>query len=164
MQELFSHSVSNSLRPRELQNCRRHRFKSLIWEDPTCWGATKSELILCYRAWKPQQLKPELPRTHTPEQEKPLQWNAHTPKLVRSSHSPQLEKSLHGNQDPAQPNIKQMNKIILKIWKRAWRAWVDFGQKDNNPCQNLEAGSSIPGKHKLSWRPDWGLRCPVTLL
>ena len=41
-----------------------------------------------------------------PQQEKAPQWEACIPQLDRSPHSPQLEKSLCGNQDPAQPKIK----------------------------------------------------------
>ena len=57
--------------------CRRHRFDPLIWEDPTCHGATKAHvpqlLSLCYRAQKLQLRKPQYPRAHALQKEKPLQ-------------------------------------------------------------------------------------------
>ena len=51
--------------------------RSLVWEDSTCWGATKS---VCYRAYPPQK-------------EKPLLWDTCAPQLESSPHSLQLEKS-----------------------------------------------------------------------
>ena len=50
-------------------------------------------LSLCSRAYRPQLLKPTPPRAHALQQEKPPQWEAHTPPLERSPHSPQLEKA-----------------------------------------------------------------------
>ena len=76
------------------------RVRSLVQEDPTCWGATRPA---CYNYWAyalepgihnywghvPQTLKPTCPAAHAPQQEKP----------------PQLENSSHSNKDPAQPKI-----------------------------------------------------------
>ena len=78
---------------------------SLIQEDPTCCGAAKSvchDYRACAReprslncwAHTPKVLKPTGPRARAP-QEKPLQWEAHTPQLESSPHSPHLEKSPH---------------------------------------------------------------------
>ena len=42
------------------------------------------------------------PRAHAPQQ-KPLWWEASVPQLEGSRRSPQLEKSLHSKEEPAQP-------------------------------------------------------------
>ena len=66
------------------------RVQALVWEDPTCLGATKPSvpqlLSLRSRACEPQLLSPRpatteahVPRAHAPQQEKPLQWEARTP-------------------------------------------------------------------------------------
>ena len=44
------------------------------------------------------------PRFWAPQQEKPAQWEAHTPQLESNPNSLQLEKSLH-SKDPVQPKI-----------------------------------------------------------
>ena len=56
------------------------------------------QLSPCYRAQEPQLLTPcatttesTRPRACDPQQEKPLQWEA---------HALQLEKSLHSDEDP----------------------------------------------------------------
>ena len=43
------------------------------------------------------------PRARALWEEKPLQWGAQAPQLESSLRSPQLEKSWHSNEDPAQP-------------------------------------------------------------
>ena len=56
--------------------CRREKLvQSLIWEDSLMlWGDYGPQLLsLCSRAWVPQLLKPESPRVHAQQQEKPLQ-------------------------------------------------------------------------------------------
>ena len=54
-----------------------------------------------------QLRKPARPRAHAPQQEKPLQWEAWVPQLDSSPYSLQLEKSLHNNEDPAQPKTNE---------------------------------------------------------
>ena len=78
---------------------------ALVWEDPTCHGATKP---VCHNYWacalepashdywarEPQLLSPcattteaHAPRAHAPQQEKPLQWDACTPeRTVAPAH------------------------------------------------------------------------------
>ena len=84
---------------------------SLVWEDPTSRGATKHvnhsywacalEPGSCDNwAFALQLLKPVHPRAHAQQQEKIPQWK---PQPESSPHSPQLEKSLPSNEDPAQP-------------------------------------------------------------
>ena len=66
-------------------------------------------LRLCSRAWEPQLLKPAWPRAHALQQEKSpaMRSCALQPALP---HSPQLEKSRHSNEDPAQPKIMKLQK------------------------------------------------------
>ena len=88
----------------------------LLREDPTCFGATKP---LCHSCWTcaleprsqnhwdhlPQPLKSPHPRARAPQQEKPPQWEAHTP---------QLEGRLSLREDLAQPKINKQRKLLLK--------------------------------------------------
>ena len=50
-------------------------------------------LSLCSRARELQLLKPDHPRTHTLQQDKPPQWKAHVLQLETSPHPLQLEKA-----------------------------------------------------------------------
>ena len=87
------------------------RVQSLVWEDPTCCGATKPvrhNYWACSRARKPQLLSPRTttteahaPRAHAPQQEKPLQWEACSPQWRVAP--------MHSNEDPTQTKI---NKFI----------------------------------------------------
>ena len=56
---------------------------SLVWEDPTCHGATKpmhhNYWALASRAHKPQLLKLAYSRACAPQQEELLPWEASTP-------------------------------------------------------------------------------------
>jgi len=72
-------------------------------------------LRLCSRAWEPQLLKPAWPRAHALQQEKSpaMRSCALQPALP---HSPQLEKSRHSNEDPAQPKISKWNYKKEKKW------------------------------------------------
>ena len=76
---------------KDLLHCRQiiyhPSYQSLVWEDPTCHGATKP---VNYNYWAyaleprnhnywahvPQLLKPRHPRARVLQQEKPLQWEA----------------------------------------------------------------------------------------
>ena len=51
-------------------------------------------------------MKPVYPRARAPQQEKAQQWEACASQLESSPHSPQLEKSLRSNVDPARPKNK----------------------------------------------------------
>ena len=83
----------------------------LKWGRSRLGGATKFMHHNCWscalepESWKNQAhvlqlLKPECPRSCSLPQEKPLQ---------REAHAPKLEKSLGSNKDPAQPLNKQKN-------------------------------------------------------
>ena len=72
--------------------------RSLVWEDPTCGGATKlvchsSLLSLGSKAHTPQLLKPTCPGAHAPQQEEPPQREAQAPQLESGPHLPKLEKA-----------------------------------------------------------------------
>ena len=66
--------------------------------------------------WSPQATMTEAhePRARALQQEKPLQWEAHTPQLESSLHSPQLEKPHMKQQGPS--TAKNKIKINLKIY------------------------------------------------
>ena len=76
---------------------------SLVWEDPTCFRATKPvhncwacalEPGSCnYRILELQLLKPLHPWAHPPQQEKPLQWEACVSRLESSPQLPTREKA-----------------------------------------------------------------------
>ena len=81
------------------------QVQTLIWEDLTCRRATEP---MHHNYWacaleprEPQLPKPECPRAHAQQKEKPPQWEAHTPQLKSSPHFLQLEKSLCSNKDAA---------------------------------------------------------------
>ena len=59
---------------------------------------------ICCRATKPQLLR-LCRRVHASRQEKPPQWETHTPHLRSSPNSLQLEKSARNSEYPAQPKI-----------------------------------------------------------
>ena len=46
------------------------------------------------------------------KQEKPPKWELHTLQLESSPHVLQVEKSLHSNEDPAQPKINKQIKLF----------------------------------------------------
>ena len=81
------------------------QVRSLVWEDPTCRGATKPASHN-YWACVPQLLSPHAttteahtPRAHALQQEKPPQWEARTPQQS-CPRSPQLEKAHAQQQRP----------------------------------------------------------------
>ena len=78
--------------------------RALLWEAPTCCGATKPvhhNYWACapepashnYWACAPQLLKPTCSRACAPQQEKPPQWGAHAPQQRIAPLSPELEKA-----------------------------------------------------------------------
>ena len=76
------------------------QVQSLVREDPTRRGATKP----VHHDYWAGTVEPGHHNywAQAPQQEKPRQWEA---------RELQLEKSLRGNEDPAQPKI---NKVIFK--------------------------------------------------
>ena len=84
------------------------QVQSPVRQDPTCRGATKPAR---HDYWA-SSLEPGRHNywAQAAQQEKPQQWEAGEPQLESNPLSPQLEKSLWGNEDPAQPKV---NKIIF---------------------------------------------------
>ena len=89
--------------------------QSHVWEDPTRQGTTKlvSHNYLAYALepmgrnyWSLHVLEPVLHEKRSHCNEKP-----ENRQLESSPYSPQLEKSLYSNKDPAQPKT---NKIFKK--------------------------------------------------
>ena len=74
---------------------------------------TTTELVF-YRVCKPQLLKPACSRACAP-QEKLLPWEACTPQLESSSHSPQLEKGWAQQQRPSTAKHKYISKKKIKM-------------------------------------------------
>ena len=67
------------------------------------WACVLEPGSLNYWAHVLKPLKPEHPRACALQQKKPLQGEAHILQLESSPCSPQLEKSMCSNKDPAQP-------------------------------------------------------------
>ena len=61
------------------------------------------------------------PRAWAPQEEKPLQWEASASQPESSLCSAQLEKSPHGNEDPAQPKINKYFFFKKRFpWETEW--------------------------------------------
>ena len=101
---------------------------SLVWEDPTrkaakpihhnYWAcALEHENFNCWSPcvpWRAQQ------------QEKPPQWEACTPQVESSPCSPQLEKSLHINEDPVCQSLSHV-RLFDHPWTVAHQAPLSMG-------------------------------------
>ena len=96
--------------------------RSLVWEDPTCHGATnpmRHNYWDCalepashnYWARVPQLLKPVHPTACAPQQEKPPQWEARALQLKKARAQ---QRRLNTAKD------KEVNKIKLKIKIKNW--------------------------------------------
>ena len=89
------------------------QVRSLVREDPTCWGAIKPELhnycawVLEPRScndWSPSALEPS-----GPQEENPPQGEACPLQPGSSPSSPHLEKRPHSSEDPARPKKNLSN-------------------------------------------------------
>ena len=107
------------------------RVPSLMWEDPSCWRATKPmghnysacalEPESCnYWVHVLQLLKPICPRSmfHNKETEKPLQWEARVLQLENSPCLPQLEKSLCSG--VGHDWATSLSLFTFMHWRRKW--------------------------------------------
>ena len=94
------------------------RVRALVWEDPTCRGATKP---VSHNYWACAS------ETCAPQQERPRQWKVRAPRwrVAPACHS--WRKPSHRNEDPTQPKI---NKLILKKIKK--KKFKQKNQKTNN--------------------------------
>ena len=102
------------------------------------WARAPQLLSLCWRAWEPQLLspltqllKPESPKARARQQEKPPQWEVRALQR-RVAPLTTTEKSLHSNEDPAQPNRNKYFFKLLQIWPiGALLALVPFWNETN---------------------------------
>ena len=67
------------------------RVRALVWEDPTCRGATRS---VSHNYWACAS------GACAPQQERPRQWEARAPRWRVVPHLPQLEKALAQKRRP----------------------------------------------------------------
>ena len=98
---------------------------ALVWEDPTCHGATKPMHHNCWACTlepEPQLLntratttEAHTPRAHALQQEKPLQWEALTLQRRVAPARRNQRKPVHSNKDPMQPKIKYKIINLKKI-------------------------------------------------
>ena len=105
------------------------RAQSPVWKEPTCLGETRpfsapqglSRVLepRSHKCWAhlPKQLKHKSPRSHPLQQKKLLKGytcTPYTPQLERCPHSPQAEKTLCSNEDPAEPkrNSRKIKKTV----------------------------------------------------
>ena len=81
------------------------RVRALVWEDPTCRGATKP---VSHSYWACAS------GACAPQRERPRQWEARAPRWRMAPARRNWRKPSHRNEDPMQPKI---NKLInfLKI-------------------------------------------------
>ena len=114
--------------------------QSLLQEDLTSLGATKPLGSNCWAcALEPRSHNCWSLHALEPQQEKPPQWEAQATQLKSSPCSLQLEKSLSGRGDPAQPKIRKyqgegwgrvgsvMSQPIQRSWKSGRAIWVARG-------------------------------------
>ena len=82
------------------------RVRALVWEDPTCCGATKP---VSYSYWACAS------GGCAPPQERPRHWQARAPRWRVAPALRKWRKPSHRNEDPTQPKI---NIIINKLMKK----------------------------------------------
>ena len=85
------------------------RVRALVWEDPTCRGATRP---VSHNYWACAS------GACAPQQERLQQWEAHAPRWRGAPACHNWRKPSHRNEDPTQPKI---NKFIKK--KKSGMMW-----------------------------------------
>ena len=120
--------------------------QSLVWEDPTCFRATKPVHNCWACALEPGScnyriLEPLQPWAHRPQQEKPLQWEACVSRLESSPQLPTREKARATSKTPNSPKKKKKKKVVVgggvslkykKVKKKKKRSV----QKPHVPCSS----------------------------
>ena len=89
----------------------------LIWEDSTCLGTTKP-----HNYWSSHALELVLCN------EKPLQWEAHTPQLERGRYSPHLEKAPEQQQRASAAKTKKTKttkSLLFRAVLYSWQNWAE---------------------------------------
>ena len=89
---------------------RSHVPRSMQARAPQLLSLRSRAQALQLLSHVPQMPKPASPRGRALQREKPPQ-RALAPQLESSLHSPQLEESPHGTEDPAQPKLKSNKQI-----------------------------------------------------
>ena len=74
------------------------RVRALVWEDPTCHGATKP---MCHNYWACAS------GACAPQQERPREWEACTLRWRVAPACRNWRKPSHRNEDPTQPKINK---------------------------------------------------------
>ena len=74
------------------------RVRALVWEDPTCRGATRP---VSHNYWACAS------GASAPQQERPRQWEAHAPRWRVAPACRNERKPSHRNEDPTQPKINK---------------------------------------------------------
>ena len=74
------------------------RVQALVWEDPTCRGATKP---VSHNYWACAS------GACAPQRERPRQWEAHAPRWRVAPARHNWRKPSHRNEDPTQPKINK---------------------------------------------------------
>ena len=77
------------------------RVRALVWEDPTCRGATSP---VSHNYWACAS------GACAPLQEEPQRWEAHEPQWRVAPARRNWRKPSHRNEDPTQPKIKKKKK------------------------------------------------------
>ena len=80
------------------------RVRALVWEDPTCRGATKP---VSHNYWACAS------GACAPQRERPRQWEARAPRWRAAPTRRNWRKPSHRNEDPTQPKIKKKKKILF---------------------------------------------------
>ena len=73
---------------------QRTRVRALVWEDPTCRGATRPVSHSCWAYAS---------GACAPQQERPRQWEARAPRWRVAPACRNWRKPSHRNEDPTQP-------------------------------------------------------------
>ena len=79
--------------------------RALVWEDPTCRGATSP---VSHNYWACAS------GACAPQQERPRQWEARTPRWRVAPACRNWRKPSHRNEDPTQPKKRINKQIFLK--------------------------------------------------
>ena len=82
------------------------QVQSLVWEDPTCCGASKPvrhNYWACALEPASHNYWAHAPRGRAPQQEKPLWWEARAPQRRVAPAHRNWRKPARSNEDPTQP-------------------------------------------------------------
>ena len=99
----------------ELLPGKSHGQRSLIGYTP--WSRKESDMTERLHSLKS-------PRRHAQQRKKLLKGYTYAPQLERCPHSPQAEKTLHSNEDPAEP---RRNSRKIKKTPGQTFSWVVMG-------------------------------------